>query len=478
MEEQKTLTIEERLKTIENLRLLYNTKEELHNFVGINPNNNNSLARKGGNDQFLKRAIYHELAFEALERTGMQIDEVLDDYEEINSLFDCHLKKNKSKAQYEFNVKICETLCEVFAYNKPMANIEEPEIQEICKKAFDEEDNTTKTDIAMLILLLLGIIPRKGQNGDVKDIVGDCGKLYNFFLKLPYEEERMLIKEPPRLDLLKQIIENKDENVCRLDLIRLCREVIFNLKTISSSEDFKDVTKWMEDNMLYPQMDGYWLADNHKAGDGDAWLIEERCNAYVFTHFSKDKKKESFAASIYFEADSLKMYISHPKNIKELIEKKQFNREYMMYLSIDMDNIDTPDQITISPFMLKKNWFNINKLRRVTDEGEIEYLKSTTANYTDKFADDDYSFTISAAAITHRYVYVEDNERECTYKVPVELYPKIEGCNIDDIIGIIKLKDKRYIGFQNLNLYIDVTSKKDCDESEIIIVENKNIILE
>ena len=70
-----------------------------------------------------------------------------------------------------------------------------------------------------------------------------------------------------------------------------------------------------------------------------------------------------------------------------------------------------------------------------------------------------YTFYLCLEAITPTYISVKD-EDGVSHQVPVSEHEELRSCTLDDAIGIITWRDKRYIAFDNLMLYIPIEEKE------------------
>ena len=85
--------VESRLNAIARLRLLFNTATELNGYVGFNARANNSLSRIGGDNTFIKGAVYDKLCHDVKEIMDIDFDKFLTDYQEASEFFE---RKNLS----------------------------------------------------------------------------------------------------------------------------------------------------------------------------------------------------------------------------------------------------------------------------------------------------------------------------------------------------------------------------------------------
>ena len=151
------------LRIIERTRLICNSSIELSELVGSSIVSGNGLHRKGGKNPFMKDAIFRELAYIVNEMTELNLEEVIETYQESSVIFK-KIKKIKNKE------KICQEIISHYYCDKEF-------IQELSYL----DSIISERHVPILILLILGLIPCVNEKkGDVKHIDKD----YVFLLSI------------------------------------------------------------------------------------------------------------------------------------------------------------------------------------------------------------------------------------------------------------------------------------------------------
>ena len=86
------------------------------------------------------------------------------------------------------------------------------------------------------------------------------------------------------------------------------------------------------------------------------------------------------------------------------------------------------------------------------------------------YADEAYNFTISLAAITEDYIYIENTEN-CYYKIPKSLNDNLYDVSFKEKIGVVEYNNKTYIALDDRSLYWDVTTEDNRKALGIEVVE-------
>lgn len=450
------MTTEEKLDAVFKLRLLYNSGEELLKHIGMKAGRNNSLSRKGGKDQFLKQAIFHELVYECHNKLGIDLEELLNEYEFVAHLLEKYRGITASKA-WNRNISIhCEHLIEALVFNDKKAADEPIEFRRFCDCL--EKENFLQQ--ALVLLMLLELIPRKmnTRQGDVNDMRRTYELAYAFFQNLC--SRNVLYEHPPRLYLLQKALEDEDKELTRIRLIWLASGIIGNLAILASSEQVSLNGRRESWNQLWPDLEGYWLGEQHSNETPDFWEIEELANAYLFTHyFQKNGEigtlhRQHFTVTFHENSD-IYACIQHPKSIDRWLNKQKIADGDVIYRNFVMDDNEAPRQISFAPFIFDNTWFQVSNIKHSAQGWEK--LTKDVRTIIDDFEEYAYQFDLCLEAITPQFVYIEDKLLGVSHLVPVDKYG-LEECTLNDAIGIITRGNKRYLAFDNQMVYIEIGS--------------------
>lgn len=448
------MTTEEKLDAVFKLRLLYNSGEELLKHIGMKAGRNNSLSRKGGKDPFLKQAIFHELVYECHNKLGIDLEELLYEYEFVAHLLEKYRGITASKA-WNRSISIhCEHLIEVLVFHEKKAADEPIEFWRFCDSL--EKENSLQQ--ALVLLMLLELLPRKmnTRQGDVNDMRGTYELAYGFFQNLC--SRNVLYEQPPRLYLLQKALEDEDKELTRIRLIRLASGIIGNLSILASSEQVSLNGRRESWNQLWPDLEGCWLGEQHSNETPDFWEIEELSNAYLFAHyFQKNGERgtlhrQHFTVTFHENSD-IYACIQHPRSIDRWLNKQKIADGDVIYKNIVMDDNEVPMQISFTPFIFDYAWFRVMKLERSAQSREE--LMRDAHKIIDDFEEYSYQFDLCLEAITPQFVYIEDKQLGVSHLVSVDKYG-LEDCTLNDAIGIITRGNKRYLAFDNQMVYIEI----------------------
>ncbi|MCR5076764.1 MAG: hypothetical protein K6A82_01850 [Prevotella sp.] len=465
-----TDSIRQRLQTIQNARLLFNTDEELMRHVRWTPGHHNQLKRIGGRNEFIVQAVYHELVYDCGERTGLDLDACLDNYYEAMQKIEEHLPTLR---KHRKNVSaLAEKLLEQMIFDTELPEYTATGYRQMGQWLGSVLYDTQAEMAALLLRMFLGILPlgMGSKGGDVESIEEEYKTVYRFFQQLA--ARNVLYEQIPAMSRLQQAIGNKKTEKTRIRLIGLAGEIIQSLVIFATKDNFVLQARADQANSLFTDLNGYWIDDDHHEGDYDFWEIVEMRNAYQLKHyhgFNAEKKVLEYAAyNLTFRQREqwVLASVQHPRSVRKWLAGKKLSEEDITYRTVLFDNPDRPTLIVFSPYAFTGSWFPVKSLRRMSAE-QAENTKGlfdkgwSDVDSLDKYA---YQFVTSIEAITHDAIYVKDEERDRYYKVPTQLYEGLEDCTLNDAIGIICLGSQRYLAFDELLFYIDITD--DCQALE------------
>ncbi len=451
------MTIENKLDALYKLRLLYNSSEEQMIKFGTNPGGNNSLSRKGGKNEFLKKAILHELAHECMEEHGLDLEEVLEEYALAEELIKKYRGVTASKSWNKKAMSHCGRLLEIIVFNEKPTDDDPIEFCRLC----DSLDPNNSLLLALTLLILLGALPKTiaTRQGDATNMRAKYEQVTDFFQKLCHLN--VLYEQTPRLYLLQKALEDDEQKLTRIRLIRLTCDVIGNLSILTSPEQIALNGRQEEWNRLWPDLDDCWLGEKHSLKTPDFWEVEELRNGYRFTHYLRKNGEEGilhqehFTLTFHQNTDSY-VCIRHPKSIDCWLYGKKLTQDNVTYQYFAIDNIDQPNELLFAPFIYEAAWFRAKKLKRTTQK--YEELTKGIYKIIDDFEEYAYQFELCLEAITPQYIYIKDSLLGMSHRVSVEKYG-LEDCTLGDAIGIITRGNKRYLAFDNQMVYIEIEER-------------------
>jgi hypothetical protein len=460
VEVQKLKHVEKYLTVIETHRLLFNTAEELRQYVGYSKNN--SLKKKGGN-LFMKDAILQKLVQDARESTDERVNliDVIDTYEKATSMLDSIKPRHRK-------LMTCVKLLSYFYANRKA----DDEIVEVVKHAKVEH-------VPFLVLMTLGALPRFGHaRGDAKNIKRHYDTLFNMF-DMTFNgnllTQKMALKEA-----IKEDIEEDPRLMNRWHLIYTTMTILEEFGNLCSPEKRAEQLKKTYKIAYQPtDIETSWA--DYKRED-IFWNFERVGDDYLLCQFQLDKENHQIRYIRYEmlflseEDDSLIMaLLTHPKATRNMLKASAtpLSEKYYAYLGVERIDGD----------LLFEHWFpNNNKwhtLERLTrnekvkeriaefeacfDEGSFELIN--------EFEEEEYNFTAPMAAITGTHIYLETNDGHYL-KVPKSLDKSLDSISFNHNVFIVTFLDAKWIHFKDFGLSYDVTTPEMLSSNGIETVKD------
>lgn len=445
--------MKEKLNTVYRLRLLYNSGEELWRHIGKSGSGNNSFGRIGGKDVFLRRAVFHELEREWYDEMGIILNGLLDAYAQAAKLMERYNPLHEDEEE-GVRIECCEQIVNVCIFDDEITDKHGAKMRELLLR-LQEEDTYC---LAVLLLMLLGVLPSsfETRQGDAKQMKGKYEQVYKFFLGVCHRN--ILFIQTPRMTLFHKALKEVEEKLTRIRLIKLTTDVLSNLSVLASAEQVAETGRREQWNQVYPELDGYWLGEHHSEQHPDYWRVEETVTGYVFCHYFQ---KETEAGKIHQQEFSVNFFsngedyacVQHPRSVSQWLNNEKLSKDDVTYPHFVFSGGDTPSKIAFDPFMMDVSWFRPMRLVRAK-EGWLPPTGEGMEVIND-FEAYSYTFYLCLEAITPTYISVKD-EDGVSHQVPVSEHEELRSCTLDDAIGIITWRDKRYIAFDNLMLYIPI----------------------
>lgn len=190
-------------------------------------------------------------------------------------------------------------------------------------------------------------------------------------------------------------------------------------------------------------------------------------------------KYTKFSFEIILEEDGHALYTTHPRGRARFVLNQKIGPLDLSIHDISFDDYEYPTIINMKERVRHPNYdFRVNTLYRATEEKTLdlhnllESLKTVDAydDYKTEYIPDSRIF-----AITKDYIYIipPAPENHFLYKISRMKYIDngILCVNVDDTAGVaVIMKAGPYIGFEEIALYIDISSEEKIQEAEIEIV--------
>ena len=445
--------IKEKLNAVFRLRLLYNSGEELWKHIGKSGSGNNSFGRVGGKDAFLRRAVFHELEREWYDETGIILNGLLDAYAQAAKLMERYNPLHEDEEE-GVRIECCEQIINVCVFDEEITDKQDAKMRELLLR-LQEEDTYC---LAVLLLILLGVLPLSfdTRQGDAKQMKVKYEQVYNFFLRVCHRN--ILFVQTPRMTLFHKALKESEENLTRIRLVKFTADILCNLSVLVSAEQIAENGRRGQWDQLYPNLDGYWLGEHHSEYKPDYWQVEELATNYLFSHyFQKEGEagklhQQEFTVSFYSNGEDYAC-VQHPRSVLQWLNNEKLSKDDITYPHFVFWGGEKPTKIAFESFMMDVSWFRPMQLVRAKEDWVSPVEKDFEV--IDDYEEYSYSFYLGLEAITPTHILVKDEGGE-SHHVPLSKYEGLRSCTLDDPIGIITFRDKRYIAFDNLMLYIPI----------------------
>ena len=445
--------MKEKLNAVYRLRLLYNSGEELWRHIGKSGGGNNSFGRVGGKDAFLRRAVFHELEREWYDETGIILNGLLDAYAQAAKFMERYKPLHEDEEE-GVRIEYCEQIINVCVFDDEITDKQDAKTRELLLR-LQEEDTYC---LAVLLLMLLGVLPLSfdTRQGDAKQMKVKYEQIYNFFLRVCHRN--ILFVQTPRMTLFHKALKESEEKLTRIRLVKFTADVLCNLSILASAEQVAENGRRVQWDQLYPNLDGYWLSEQHSEHKPDYWQVEELATSYQFCHyFQKEGEvgklhQQEFTVSFYSNSEDYAC-VQHPRSVLQWLNNEKLSKDNITYPHFVFWGGEKPTKIAFESFMMDVSWFRPMQLTRTKDDWNPPIEKGMEV--TNDFEAYSYTFYLGLEAITPDFISVKD-EKGKSYRVSVSEHEELRNCTLNDAIGIITWADKRYIAFDHLMLYLPI----------------------
>ena len=449
-DKEKMTQVEGWLRLIERTRLFCNTSDKLQEMVGFAVTNRNSLSRKGGNSLFMKEAIFHQLGHICMQETGLDLQTVVEAYEDVDNFIDRYSIKLRGK-------QLAAQIVDMF-YGEGSV----PEDLAFVDSRLDSRH------IPILLLMLEDCLPRLStKGGDVKTIDSDFARTFSM---LRGACRYLITNDLPVLVMEEAEMRENPEKKNRLQLIATTKRILETYGAVSTKQRFSITTKEMAWDRCYPNIEGIWTEDDAYTA---FWLFETITNGYHLYHYRLQNDPRQLLYTKYtitfFETDEGDIWASmvHPNATRFLIQGQTVPTS--MFMFVDFEHMS--DGILLTPRKGSGKWFTTKHLRRSTHQRLYQsYLDDETMEKVNEFADDEYMFQQNMVAITPDHIYVKHPQKGY-YKVPKALCDVLYDVQFGESVGTLTFAGGTYIAFDDKNLYYDVTTEENMNEFGIEVVD-------
>lgn len=448
--DKRIIQVEQWLKLIDRTRLFCNTTGELEKLVGFSVSNRNSLSRKGGNSLFMKEAIFHQLCYICQEQTGMDLQAVVEAYEEVDNFIDRY-------ANLLRGYDVLPSVIDMFFGSGAC-----PEELAFVKKRLDERH------IPILLLVLSGGLPRlSSKYGDVTTIKEDYRRTFTLLREFC---KNVPMQELPAISIMESEVRTIPAKMSRLHLIHTVSFILNAYGAVSTQQRLSLTNRELGWRRLEFELDGIWTEDDSFTA---FWLFEEVNNGYYLYYYKLRNEQNELAYIRYFisfhqvDEDDIEAVVVHPKSIRFIIDGQPIPNMLFGYFNSQVSD----EEISFSPRDDRSEWFSLRHLIRSSHAKYFQGLLSDESRRKiNECPDADYSFDCCLAALTPGHIYM-DCSQGGYYKIPKSLNDVLYDVQFGDNVGVITFEGSTYIAFDDKNLYFDVTTEEKMREHGIEFVE-------
>ncbi len=260
------------------------------------------------------------------------------------------------------------------------------------------------------------------------------------------------------MTLFHKDLKDSEEKLTRIRLVKFTADVLCNLSILASAEQIAENGRRVQWNQLYPNLDGYWLSEQHSEQCPDYWRVEELATSYLFCHyFQKEGEtgklhQQEFTVSFYSNGEDYAC-VQHPRSVLQWLNNEKLSKDDITYPHFVFWGGEKPTMIAFESFMMDVSWFRPMQLIRAKDDWIAPTEKGMEV--VNDFAAYSYTFYQELEAITPDFISVKD-ENGKSYRVSVSEHEELRNCTLNDAIGIITWADKRYVAFDHLMLYLPI----------------------
>lgn len=445
---QETINYEERLTTIANTRLIYNTMDELENMLDNNSIHSNGIKRSFPTEQKL-RSAYRDLKGEVdLMTSGiLNLDIIMHQYHKAWIFFHNNLHRRANPEQVALELL---SFCHPPFHRTGIS----PKRVAIYQQVIEQEIN-----IPFLLLMLMKAIP----GYDSKD--GDADNM-----PLMFDRTLTLLQtfadKASGISILPSITRAREEtNKSRLMLLFHVSQILDKYKSYADNISIYETASNVKASHVNLDIAGFW---NEYEGT-DFWQIENTTNhgIYFMTHWHKDAGNQltgiRYTLFIIEGADgTLIYYMLHPEAIKHRMKGLQYGDADQVWYTTDWLD-EKPDELPLHRHSCSNIWQPEIHLTRCSDDKVISLYERWLNNECEivkPYQHFEYTFhpTLYAVTLTHLYIPSE-NEGEY-YKVPKSACEGFELIQLGDNVGTMQMNSKTYLAFDEFLLYIGTTKKE------------------
>ncbi len=434
------------LNVIAKTRLIFNTSDELENYLDNHNITANGMKRAYPTEQ-KQRSTFNDLYMyvRKMSDCSIKLDRFMKDYEKASEFYRMRLSRRKHPE------KIAAAILRHFYSTE----------DDDCSKSLlgiMEEIENEDIDITMTVMLLLDALGGyDSKDGDITDF----GERYDAVMNL-LEEFTKECQYFEKIPALTEAMHKKDKT--RITLYKHVETILDLFSSYNSSTDIMELSETIKKERVPLNIEGFWNECGGRADRTDFWMIEGTIDEglYFATKYNKLSsgkiEKSRFTMTLSSNPDGrILMYMMHPKSPKHLFAGVPYDESdhvwYMMDMPSDWSDVGEMRFLKRMPY---KSWQTELNLTRVTDEKTLDVYKALLekCEIVNPYEEWEYEYDRCLYAVTREALYIESENEGKLYRVPIGLRKVFSGFGLDSNVGRITMNGKIFLAFDDILWYI------------------------
>lgn len=451
------------LNVIAKTRLIFNTSDELENYLDNHNITANGMKRVYPTEQ-KQRSTFNDLYMHVwnMSDCSIKLDSFMKDYEKAS---DFYRKKLARRINPE---KIAAAILRHFYLSE----------DDNCSKSLlgiVEEIENEDIDITMIVMMLLNALGGyDSKGGDLTDF----SERYDAVMNLLEE----FTKECPYFEKIPALTEAMHEKgKTRITLYKHVETILDAFSSYSSTADIMELSEIIKQKRIPLNIEGFWNECGGRADRTDFWMIEETIDEglYFATKYNKLSsgkiEKARFMMTLSSNPDGrILMYMTHPKSPKHLFDGAPYDESdhvwYMMDMPSDWSDVGEMRFFKRMPY---KSWQTELNLTKVTDEKTLDVYEALLekCEIVNPYEEWEYKYDRCLYAVTREALYIESENKGKLYRVPIGLREVFSEFGLGSNIGRITMNGKIYLAFDDILWYIPKNKFKKYGITEVEKIE-------
>ena len=443
-------TYEEWLSAIANTRLLFNTMEELEEWLDNHSIHNNGVKRSFKSEQRM-RAAFRDLKEQVRQETDEVIDleRLLDEYEEAWDFYTSFLARRTNP-----EVLALQLLQYRYAPTPPA---------DINRRTADifEQAKQHGISVHFLIAFMMKAIPGYvSRDGDATD------------MPQKYEAVMLLLEQftsnTPAFVMLPALEQARlEENKTRLMLIYHMDMVLETYYDIMHPQELYELSNIRKQQMVSINLEGFWNECDGRNEHTHFWQFEETVNntGFFMHHWEKcadGTMRHTRYSMLLCISDQGKRvaFMTHPLAIAHHLQGLPYTDKDHAYYFWKKNRGHHPSKFSLVRHLSSNEWPASYNFTRVTDESLIaqyEYWQSHSKSVEEPYSAAEFFFLPNLYAVSQNHLYILSLEEDFLYRIPRNAREGFDKIKLSDNVGVLIMNDKAYLVFDELDFYIPIT---------------------